>query len=105
MISIGVNSYKSHPFAAKYSKNEHAVFLHAEADAILKAKRKLSEAEMKKTTLVLVRVKYDTFGNQSFGYSKPCEGCEKCIQDHGIKTVIYTLECELDKAVYVTEMK
>ena len=32
IVSVGLNSMKSHPMAAKYSKNKHAIFLHSEDD-------------------------------------------------------------------------
>lgn len=105
VVSIGVNQMKTHPFAAKYSKNPEAIFLHAEASAILSAKRKLSESELKKATLIVCRVKHDTKGNPLFGMSKPCEGCARCIEEHGIKTVIYSEDSPKGKMKYtvVTE--
>ena len=37
IVSIGVNSRKSHPFQKKYGKNDDSIFLHAETDAIKNA--------------------------------------------------------------------
>jgi len=105
MISIGINQKKSHPFAAKYSKNPDAIYLHAEASAILAAKKRLSETEMKKATLIICRVKYDKKKNVSFGIAKPCSGCQKCIEDHGIKNVIYTENCDAERLKYTTIME
>ena len=102
IISIGVCQWKSHPFAAKYSKHPEAIWLHAEADAIFKAKRKLSVAEFKKSVLIIVRTKQDTDGSTTFGISKPCSGCEKCILEHDIKTVIYTETSEKCILKYTT---
>lgn len=90
IISIGVCQWKSHPFAVKYAKHPEAIWLHAEVDAIFKAKRKLSETEFKKSTLIVVRTKQNADGAPLYGIAKPCIGCEKCIIDHGIKNVIYT---------------
>jgi deoxycytidylate deaminase len=104
VISIGVCQWKSHPFAAKYSKHPEAIWLHAEADAIFKAKRKLGEAEFKKSTLIIVRTKQDADGSTTYGISKPCAGCEKCIAEHGIKTVIYT-ETTKDAMLAYTTVK
>lgn len=103
-VSIGFNQLKSHPFAAKYSKNPDAIYLHAEVDAINKAKRKLSETELRKSTLIVVRVKTDTDDNTTFGIAKPCSGCAKCISDHNIKTLVYTETTEFGKLKYVTEI-
>jgi len=105
IISVGVNQKKTHPFAAKYSKNPDAIYLHAETSAILAAKKKLTEIELSKSTLIVCRVKYDKQFNTLFGLAKPCSGCEKCIDDHGIKTIIYTNDCEHGKLKYTTIME
>jgi deoxycytidylate deaminase len=105
IVSVGVNQLKSHPFAAKYSKNKDAIYLHAEADCILKASKKLTETEMKKATLYVCRVKYNSHKNGKiiFGKAKPCEGCENCIRAHGIKKVIYTENSTIDKISFTNE--
>lgn len=104
-VSFGVNLKKTHPFAAKYSKNPDAIYLHAEASAILAAKKRLSEAEMRKAILIVCRVKYDINGNPNYAIAKPCEGCAKCIEDHGIKTVIYTEDSDKNKVKYTTVLE
>jgi len=105
IVSVGINQLKSHPFAAKYAKNKDAIYLHAEADCILKASKKLTEAEMKKSTLYVCRVKYNshTNGKIIFGKAKPCEGCENCIRAHGIKKVIYTENSTIDKISFTNQ--
>lgn len=91
IISIGTSQYKTHPFQNEYKKNEHAIYLHAEVDAINKARKRLSEEEMKKTILFVCRPKIDAITNiKTFGIAKPCKGCQKCIDDFGIKHVYYT---------------
>lgn len=91
IISVGTSQYKTHPFQTKYRKNEHAVFLHAEVDAIYRAKRVLTEREMRKSSLFICRPKIDALtGIATYGISKPCLGCQRCIEDHGIKKVYYT---------------
>ena len=104
-ISFGVNLKKTHPFAAKYSKNPDAIYLHAEASAILAAKKRLSDVEMRKATLIVCRVKCDIEGNTNYAIAKPCEGCSKCIEDHGIKTLIYTEDSDKGKLKYTTLME
>lgn len=95
VISIGVNQMKSHPFQAKFAKNEHAIYFHAETAAIYAALRKLSEAELAKSTLVVVRTRESPAnGEIVYGIAKPCEGCEKCIKHYNIKTVVYSMDCE-----------
>lgn len=103
VVSIGVNQHKTHPFAAKYCRHPEAIFLHAEVDAINKAKKKLTEQELKKATLVIVRVKQDVNKKTEFGIAKPCNGCEKCIEAHGIKNVIYTDNSDNGKIKFTTE--
>lgn len=88
MVGFGTNSYKSHPFANKYSAREGAVYLHAETSAIKDALRTVSVEELSRATLYVVRVKK----NGEIAMSKPCKGCERCIDDFGIKSVVYTTD-------------
>lgn len=101
IVAVGTNQAKSHPFAAEYSKHPEAIYLHAETDVIYKAKKKLTENELKKSTLIIVRVK-NVKGDMVFGLSKPCEGCAKCISDHEIGTVIYTENSNKNEIKYTT---
>ena len=57
IISIGMNSMKSHPMAAKYGKNEHAIFLHAEVAAIKNALREINVDDFSKCDIYITRVK------------------------------------------------
>lgn len=104
IVSIGFNQYKTHPFAAKYGRNPDAIYLHAEHDAINKAKRRLGENELKKSTLIVVRVKNESKGKITFGIAKPCAGCAQCISDHKINTVIYTETTDFGELKYTTEI-
>lgn len=91
IISIGYSQYKTHPFQNEFKKNEHSIFLHAEVDSINKAKKRLSSEELKKSTLFICRPKIDAITCiKTFGISKPCKGCQKCIEHHFIKNVYYT---------------
>lgn len=94
VVSIGTNRMKSSPLQAKYSRNNESIFLHAEIDAIGKAKKELSFKELEKSTLYICRVKYVEPYKTSwqFGLAKPCLGCYKAIKDFGIKTVMYTTD-------------
>ena len=94
IVSFGVSARKSHPFQAKYGKNEDAVYLHAETDAIKNALKYISVEELEKSTLYICRIKFtDTHKkNMIFGLSKPCCGCAKCISAFGIKNVVYSLD-------------
>lgn len=93
LVSVGVNSYKTDPFQAKYSKNEKAIHLHAEVSAIKNALRQLSVDDIQKATLVVVRVKRKTNKEPySPAMAKPCSGCRRCMVEFGIKNVYYTGE-------------
>lgn len=104
-MSFGVNIKKTHPFAAKYSKNPDAIYLHAEASAILAAKKRLTDVEMRKSTLIVCRIKYEPDGTPLFAIARPCSGCAKCIEEHGIKTLIYTEDSSRGKMKYTTMME
>lgn len=92
IISIGMNSMKSHPLQAKYSKNEHAIFLHAEVAAIKNALREMDVDDLSKCDLYITRVKKEKpFSNKFvWGLSKPCAGCARAIAEFGLKRTIYT---------------
>lgn len=90
IVSVGLSQYKTHPFQNEYKKNEHAVYLHAEVDAINKAKKRLTQNELKKASIFVCRARSDVKGNWSYGIAKPCSGCNKCIEDHGLKNIYYT---------------
>jgi len=93
IISTGFNSSKTHPFQKKFAKNEMAICLHAEIDAIKNALRNISVDEMSKTNLYICRVKRMNRGGKYItGLSKPCQGCMRAIITFGIKNVFYTEE-------------
>ncbi len=94
IISIGINSMKSHPMAAKYGKNEHAVYLHAEVAAIKNALREIDVDDFSKCDIYITRVKKEAPFTKKFvwGLAKPCVGCERAIAEFGFKRVIYTCD-------------
>ena len=96
IVSIGINSMKSHPFQKKYSRNPSSIYFHSETNAIFNALKRVHEYELKRAILYIFRIKYDSSminkRKKIWGKSFPCEGCRKCINAFGIKKVIYTLE-------------
>jgi deoxycytidylate deaminase len=99
VISYGYNQEKTHPFAHDFARHPDALFWHAETNAIFNARKKISDADLKKAKLVVVRIKNvhptdDVHYNNKdvFGLAKPCKGCQKCIETYGIKTVVYSLD-------------
>ena len=93
VISYGFNQSKSHPFQNRFRKNPHSIFLHAEVDAIKNALRTLSNEDLSKCTLMVVRTKLDKpKGSHILGNAMPCIGCAACIEAFGIKKVIYSTD-------------
>ena len=92
IVSTGYNSKKTHPIQEKFKKNEHAIYLHAEIDAIIKALRTLKVTDLQYCDIYIVRIKKKKCFDKEFvwGLSKPCEGCLKAILQFGIKRIIYT---------------
>lgn len=86
IISVGVNNLKSDPLQAKYGKNNHAIWIHAEIHAIKNALKVVRVDELKKSCMYVVRYRKDGVT----GLAKPCSGCERAIIAFGIKEVIYT---------------
>lgn len=94
IISVGINSMKTHPLQAKYGKNKHAVFLHAEIAAIKNALREIEVDDFAKCDIYIARIKKERPFTKKYvwGLAKPCCGCERAIAEFGIKRVIYTCD-------------
>ena len=69
--------------------------IHAEMDAINKAKKILSRVDMQRCTLFVVRIGQDSMDNP-LKYSKPCPTCSRSIVDIGIKKTYYSTNFERD---------
>jgi len=103
IIALGHSHKKSHPFQSKYGKNEEAIYWHAETHAIFNALKTVDSDTLKKCRLYVCRVKNDKAERLMFGLSKPCDGCQECIDDHQIPTVIYTLDGKFGKHHYAVD--
>lgn len=86
IIAFGVNKIKSHPFAARFSKNSEAIYFHAETSAIYNALKKIDVDELKKCKLFVLRIKSDG----SIGSSCPCPGCARAIATFNIPVVYHS---------------
>ena len=84
IISIGINSNKTHPETEKCDYN-HEVTLHSELDAILKL-NKISKSNH--YTFVNVRLKKD----KTVANSKPCKGCQNLLSRINYKNFFYSTE-------------
>lgn len=87
IVAYGINRLKTHPFHQQFSKNEDSIFLHAETDAIKNALKKISQNDLKKCSLYVMRLDL----NDKHALSKPCIGCQKAIATFDIKNVLYSL--------------
>lgn len=80
IISLGTNQRKSHPLQKRYAKNDEAIFLHAEIDAIRKHNVFVG------STLYLARV----FRSGRSALVSPCSGCLRALSTYGITTIYHT---------------
>jgi deoxycytidylate deaminase len=96
VISYGYNHKKTHPFQTRFCKNPHAVFFHAEVHAIKNALKSVDVEDLYKCELYIVRAKRDKTNRKWItGMSKPCSGCQKCIDLFDLKSVYYSIEGEI----------
>ena len=96
VVSYGFNHKKSHPFQAKFCKNKDAVFFHAEVHAIKNALQIIDVDDLSKCELYIVRAKRDRNNKKWItGLSKPCSGCQKCIDVFELKNIYYSEEKEI----------
>ena len=96
IVAMGINKKKTHPFQQQYSKNEDAIYLHAENDCIVNALRTLSSVDLKKCSLYIMRIKKSDQKAKKYisGLAKPCCGCQRAIAQFDIKNVYYSLDEE-----------
>src|SRR3990167_9016321 len=67
-VHIGYNRYKTHPLQARFGKNDRAIYLHAEIDAIVQAAR--NHSDISGGRMWVARVLRD--GQPAL--ARPCEG-------------------------------
>jgi tRNA(Arg) A34 adenosine deaminase TadA len=97
LIATGINSYKTHPWMSEergYRPDQ--IYLHAEVDAIRNALRLITQAQLAKCDLYVVRIKRPC-SNSTFwvhGLAKPCPGCQKIIKTFDIQRIFFTENCE-----------
>lgn len=84
LLAVGFNSYvRTHTIQAKYAKRAgkpNAIYLHAELDCLLKARKR-----GKIHKLVVTRI-----GAKGFLLAKPCPSCELAIKEFGVKICTHT---------------
>jgi len=98
LISTGVNSYKTHPMMMpENGYREGQWYLHAEPDAIKNALKLITQEQLTKCDLYVVRVKRPNNKSTKWitGLAKPCPGCMRVIASFGIKNVLWTEDADL----------
>lgn len=90
IVCEGVNHY--------FSQMCHQYSVHAEVDALKKAKKKFKQftSDME---MYVVRIGPEAF-DYCLKYSKPCENCQKAIEKSGLKKVYYSTNVEWENAVH-----
>ena len=88
ILSVGHNSYtKSHPlmklYSSKVQASEHKIVLHAEIDALIKAKRRGTPHSI---FISRIGAKGDA------KLAKPCKICMNALISAGIKKISYTVQ-------------
>lgn len=86
VISVGNNSKKTSPLQKKFSKNQHAIYNHAEIDCIKNALRTYNLEQLNKSQMYIVR----NSKSGKIGLAKPCSGCSKALSYFGIHKVFHT---------------
>lgn len=83
LLSVGKNSYvKTHTLQAEYGRKAgkpKAIYIHAELDALLKARGEVYELRV---------FRYTKDGKPA--NASPCPICQLAIKDFGVKKVVHT---------------
>ena len=82
IISIGITKKKTHPYQKLYGKNDKAIFLHAEIDALVPTLGAIPRG----TILYLARV----YKNGQSALVTPCSGCMRALEDNQVIGVFHT---------------
>jgi len=107
LVATGVNSYKTHPIMNGEGYRSGQIFLHAEMDAIRNALRLITQEQLMKCDLYIVRVKRPYRRSKAWihGLAKPCPGCQKAIANFGLKNIYWTEDQDLTFERYGTIIK
>ena len=81
VLSLGRNQYKTHPIMKLYGRNDKAIYLHAEIDAILQCK------DLSKAHSIHI---FRQGKSGKWLLAKPCPACQTAINKTPIKKVYHT---------------
>ena len=85
VVSVGINRPKMNSYVHFYGNHENCGSVHAEIDAIFRARRKV---DLRGSKMYVARL---TKRGQ-VGLAMPCKMCRRALQRYGIKRVYYTVD-------------
>ena len=98
IVAVGYNHKVTSPLQKKYNKyrvskngrmydvNKQKNYIHAEADALIRASKKLTDDELKECKVFI----YRQTKSGIMGLSRCCNACYKMLEDVGIKEIYYS---------------
>lgn len=86
IVSVGFNQVRTHPVCARYGYRHS---MHSEVHA---AVRLPAMQNLKKMTVVNMRLRNDEWGVPRLRLACPCSRCMNFLSDHGVKKVIYSTD-------------
>ena len=87
IVAAGVNKRKTHPIMQRYQSNESRIFLHAEADALIRFMGLYGVNLLPECSLYVLR----TTKTGRVASSKPCNGCMAMIEALNVGQVCWTV--------------
>lgn len=95
LVSTGVNSYKTHPLMQSPGYRTEQIYMHAEVDAIRNALRLITQDQLSRSAIYVVRVKRTRdCSDYQFGMARPCQGCTRMIASFGLNSVWWSKDHE-----------
>jgi deoxycytidylate deaminase len=91
VISVGINSMKTHPLVASFKHDDWCEHLHAETSAIINALRQTSSRKLAKCNLYICRAK-KVNGIYEWGCARPCINCQKFLKAYPVNNCFYSTE-------------
>lgn len=94
IISVGFNKHNTNGFVEHYadqvkgSGRNYCLSTHAEADSILKARKK---TDLNGCKIFVIRLR-PSGAKEEVGLARPCKICENILYAYGIKRAYYTID-------------
>lgn len=88
VVGVGQNALKTHPFQARWGRNQHSIYWHAETRALHESLNRVEKADLARAEIWVCRVD----SRQRLKCSRPCRGCQQAIDYYKLKAIHYTDE-------------